>query len=152
MSQDHDTLLRRWFEEVWTQGREEAIDSLLAEDCIAHGLGEPGVAVRGPAGFKPFWRALREAFEVRIAVEETISDGERAACRWHGVFLHRAPFLGIAPSGKRVEAGGMSFVRIRDGRIVEGWNNWDLFGLLQQLGGIPGTRLVAPGGAETARS
>jgi len=27
----------------------------------------------------------------------------------------------------------MSFVRIRDGMIAEGWNNWDLQGLLQQI-------------------
>jgi hypothetical protein len=28
-------------------------------------------------------------------------------------------------------------VRIEDGRIVEGWNNWDQLGLLRQIGAMP---------------
>ena len=32
---------------------------------------------------------------------------------------------------------GMTIDRVVDGRIVETWNSWDTFGLLQQLGAIP---------------
>ena len=28
----------------------------------------------------------------------------------------------------------MTIVRIRDGQIIEGWNNWDNAGMMQQLG------------------
>ena len=39
----------------------------------------------------------------------------------------------------------MTMVRIRDGKIVEGWDNWDQLAMMQQIGAYeqPGTTLVA---------
>ena len=38
MSASQATLLHCWFRRGWGMGREETIDELMAEDCIAHGL------------------------------------------------------------------------------------------------------------------
>jgi hypothetical protein len=52
-----DTLIHRWFEEVWNQGRESLIDELTTEDAVSHGLSTAeGDQVRGPATFRPFYR------------------------------------------------------------------------------------------------
>jgi hypothetical protein len=56
---DLKALTRRWFEEVWNKAREGAIDELLAADGIAHGLGEAGQDLRGPAEFRKFYRQFR---------------------------------------------------------------------------------------------
>ncbi len=40
MSDENKALIRRWFEEVWNKGREEAIDEMFAADGIAHGLAD----------------------------------------------------------------------------------------------------------------
>ena len=41
---------RDWFEQVWNQGSEEAIDRYLATDALMHGLSGPdGQPLRGPA-------------------------------------------------------------------------------------------------------
>ncbi|MBC7931852.1 MAG: ester cyclase, partial [Rubrivivax sp.] len=34
MSEDNKALMRRWFEEVWNKGREDAIDELFAEEGL----------------------------------------------------------------------------------------------------------------------
>jgi len=48
------------------------------------------------------------------------------------------------PTGRQVTATGMSMVRVRDGKIVEGWNNWDMLGLMHQVSTVPHvTRLLA---------
>ena len=47
MSTDPHTIIHRWFDEVWNQGREETVDELLAPKAIVHGLGE-GNDVVGP--------------------------------------------------------------------------------------------------------
>ncbi|MEO7507621.1 MAG: ester cyclase, partial [Pyrinomonadaceae bacterium] len=72
-------LLHRWFEEVWNQGREEAIDEMLAVDAVAHGLGDAaGQTLIGPEAFKPFFRRFRAAFpNLQIAIDETITEGDR---------------------------------------------------------------------------
>ena len=38
MSEANKALVRRWFQEVWNEGRAEVIDELLAEDAVIHGL------------------------------------------------------------------------------------------------------------------
>ena len=42
-------------------------------------------------------------------------------------------FMGLEPTGNKVETTGIFFDRLEDGRIVETWANYDLHGLLQQL-------------------
>jgi len=134
MTRAHDQLLRRWFQEVWNEGRGATIDELLAPDAIAHGLGEHGRDARGPAEFRPFFEVLRTAFpDFHITVEDTVVEGDHAACRWTAEGTHAGAFGELPPSGRRFKVSGMSFVRIRGGQIVEGWNSWDLHGLLQQI-------------------
>jgi len=79
MPEDNKAFIRRWFEEVWNKGREEAIDEMFAAEGVANGLvDESGQPLRGPAGFKPFFRKFREAFpEIEVTVEDAIAEGDR---------------------------------------------------------------------------
>ena len=55
MSEENKALVRRWFEEVWNEGRAEAIDEMFDENGIAHGLSDdPENPIRGPQEFTPF--------------------------------------------------------------------------------------------------
>ncbi len=134
MSEENKALMHRWFEEVWNKGRADAIDEMLAEDGIAHGLGEAGVKVTGPAAFKPFLAHLRGAFpNINVTVEDVIAEGDKVAARWIARMTHQGDQLGVPASGKDVEVGGMSIIRIKQGKIVEGWNNWDMMSMMQQI-------------------
>src|SRR5206468_983036 len=115
-------ILRRWFEEVWNQGRFETIDELFAADGVAHGLGEPGVEVRGPAAFRPFAERFRATFpDITISIEETIAEGDKVAARWTGTVTHTGDQLGIPATGKQATITGIAIVRVRDGQIVDAW-------------------------------
>ena len=50
MPESPDKIVRRWFKEVWDEGREESIDALLAPYAVAYGL--PGGPLHGPTAFK----------------------------------------------------------------------------------------------------
>ena len=41
MAKEQNTILHRWFEEVWNNGRAELIDEMIAPNAIAHGLEDP---------------------------------------------------------------------------------------------------------------
>jgi steroid delta-isomerase-like uncharacterized protein len=126
-------LVHRWFAEVWTKGRESAIDEMLASDAVVHGLGEPGKDVRGPAAFKPFFTMFQAAFtDIEITVDQTIAEGEWVASRWTARMTHRGDQLGVPATGRRVEVTGMSMGRFQEGQMVEGWNNWDQMALMEQ--------------------
>ena len=135
---DNAALVRRWFEEVWNSGREEAIDELFGEEGVAHGLAdETGTPLRGPAGFKPFFRKFREAFpEIEVVVEETIAEGDRVAARCNVRGRHRGDTLGFKATDSPVEFTGISIVRVREGKIVEAWNNFDFMSMFRQLGAL----------------
>jgi steroid delta-isomerase-like uncharacterized protein len=136
---DNAALIRRWFEEVWNKGREEAIDELFDEEGVAHGLADEGGApLRGASGFKPFFRRFREAFPgIEVVVDDAISEGDRVAARCTVRGRHEGDKLGFAATGRPVEFTGMTFVRVRDGKIIEAWNNFDFTSMFQQLGPLP---------------
>ncbi|BCM93975.1 hypothetical protein IAD21_05870 [Abditibacteriota bacterium] len=134
MSLDNAQIMVRWFEEVWNKGNLDAIDELFASDGIAYGLGEHGHDVRGPAVFKPFVQRLRAAFpDLHITVDDTIVQDDRVAARFSVTMTHLGDDMGFPATGRKANVKGITYGRIRDGQIVEGWNNWDIYGLMQQL-------------------
>jgi steroid delta-isomerase-like uncharacterized protein len=138
MAAENEALLRRWFEEVWNKGRVDVIDEMMTADCIAHGLGDKQTV--GPAAFKAFHAQFRGAFpDIKITVEDVVSQGDRAAVRLTIEATHGGDHLGVPASGKRVTTAAMSFVRCRNGQIAEGWNVVDMLGTMQQIGAIPPT-------------
>lgn len=135
---DNASLVRRWFEEVWNKGRADAIEEMFDEEGVAHGLAdETGAELRGPAHFRVFHRQFREAFPgIEVVVEDTVSEGDKVAARCTVRGRHEGDSLGFAATSRPVEFAGMSFVRIRDGKIVEAWNNFDFMTMFQQLGAL----------------
>jgi steroid delta-isomerase-like uncharacterized protein len=139
MQEQNKALVKRWFEEVWNQGREATIDELFDTSSIAHGLGETDAIVRGPDAFKPFVRNLRSSFpDLHIRVDDLVAEDDRVAVRVSLEGTHHGNGLGIAPTGRRVRVSGILIVRFANGRIAEGWNCWDKLGLMQQLEAVPG--------------
>ena len=55
------------------------------------------------------------------------------ASRWTATMLHTGDGLGVPATGRPVTVTGMSMARLRNGRMVEGWNNWDTMELMQQI-------------------
>lgn len=141
MSQPHNleenkALMRRWFEEVWNKGRADAIHEIFAEDGVAHGLADDANApLKGPGGFLPFHAQFREAFpNIEVVVEDQIAEGDRVATRCSVRGKHAGDSLGFAATQAPVEFTGVTITRIRDGKIVEAWNNFDFMKMYKQLG------------------
>jgi len=133
------TLIREFFEQVWNQGSEAAIDRFIAEDAAGN---DPDFGI-GREGFKRQWRLWREAFpDLRFAIEEMVAEGDTVVARWTLTGTHQGQFLGFVPTGRRIRVGGMSLDHLRNGVLVSGFDGWDNLGLRQQLG------LVAENGQE----
>lgn len=135
MPDDRKTIVHEWFEQVWNQGNADTIDRLFAEDGVAHGLaGADGTALRGPAGFRPFFQSFRDAFpDIRVDVEDAIVEGDKIAARCVVRGTHLGHGIGLAPTNRPIEITGIVFVRVQDGKIAESWNNFDFALLNAQL-------------------
>ena len=129
------SIQRRWFQEVWNEGRESAIDEMAAPDAIGHGLTDPeGKEVVGIEAFKAMYRAFRGALsDIHVDVQQLITEGDVSVARCVVTATHTGEGLGKTPTGNRVTFTGMSMVRERDGKIVESWNNFDFATMYQMM-------------------
>lgn len=134
MLEENKQLVRRWFEEVWNQKREDAIDAMYSREGRAHGFPDAQSTLIGPDEFKKIHRNFVGAFpDLQVQIEDLVAEGDRVAVRWSTAMTHRGDHLGFAASGKSARLEGSSFVTVRDGMIVEGWNQMDMQGLFQHL-------------------
>ncbi len=125
---------RRWIEVVWQQRDVEAVDGLHAPDFIDRSPGD-----RGPTR-DDYKRGLRDFFaafpDFHTTIEDLVIDRDKSsvAIRWTANATHAGAYLGVPPSGKRIEFAGIEIIRVEDGRITERWGEWDGMSLLRQLG------------------
>jgi steroid delta-isomerase-like uncharacterized protein len=145
---DSETLVRRYYEEVWEKGNLAAVDELVSPNMIDHNP-IPG---QGPGieGHNQAVLLARQGFpDVRFSFEDVFAKGDRVVARWIMRGTHTGNLLGIPPTGKRVAVQGVKIIRVEDGKAAEAWQNVEMFELLQQLGLVPSWELIlsAPGRA-----
>lgn len=128
---DARELGRRWFEEVWNQRREASIEELMAPDAYGH---VEGGEYQGPSGFREMQSMFLSALpDVRIEIEDILSDGDRAAVRWRARGTHSGEGFGFEASKREIDVRGTTWMIVKDGKIVEGWDTWNLAGMLASL-------------------
>ncbi len=134
MSDVNKKAVRRLIEEVWNKGNLQVTEELFAPNYTHHDPSTPD-AGRGPEGEKKRATLYRTAFQdFRLTIEDLIAEGETVMARWTCRGSHRGVLNSIAPTGKQFAITGISVARFADGKMVEGWINWDALGLMQQLG------------------
>ena len=128
-------LMRRWFQEVWNEGRMQTVYELLSPDGVARGQRGAEAEIRGPKEFEKFVREIRGAFpDIKVKVEDIFGVDDKVVLRWSAIMTHTGDALGIPASGRTVRSRGITIARIVDGKIVEGWDSWDQLGMLEQIG------------------
>ena len=136
MSNDQNKAIVRRFYEAFEANDQDTLLKLLSPDLVAYSHGAPGPQDREThlQGIS-MWNA---AFDNRFTVEEQIAEGGMIATRVTLKVIHsRGDFQGLPPTGKQIEAGGMSFERIKDGKIVERRVSSDWLDMMQRLDLVP---------------
>ena len=127
-------LARQFFEQIWNQGDESAIDRFIAEDAAGN---DPKFGV-GRESFRLQWRKWRAAFpDINFAVEEIVAEGETVVTRWRLTGTHLGEYLGKEATGNKVDVDGVSIDRIKNGMVVSGFDAWESLGFREQIGLIP---------------
>ena len=127
-------IVERFTDQAWNGGDLDLIDELFAAEYVGHDAPRPE-PVRGPEGMKDFLRMYHGAFsDAHIALDDVIIKDDKVVTRWTGTGTHDGDLMGIPATGKAVSFTGIRIFRLADGKIVEGWVDWDTFGLMRQLG------------------
>jgi len=136
MSNANKDLMQRWFDQVWNDGNSAAIDEMVTDDLVIHGLTDAqGKDITGVSNFNSFHAQFRSAFpNIVVAIEDVIAEGDRVVARCRVSAKHTGDALGLAPTNADVSFTGIAIARIENGRIAEAWNNFDFMKMNQQLG------------------
>jgi len=127
-------LVRWYFGVVWNDGDLRAFDTdLVSDDYVLH----HGPTDYTVADLRPAWAEWHRAFpDLSNDIEDLIATEDRVAVRYRFSGTHCGVALGVPATGRWVETVGMAIFRVENGRLVEGWAVDDVYGLLQQLGGL----------------
>ena len=136
MAQDNAAIVRRFADEVITQGNIESAGNYVWEDVVEQ-VPLPG---QGPGleGLKDILRAMRAGFpDLVFSIQEQISEGDKVASRFEWTGTHQGEFLGIPATDRHVRVWGIVIDRLEDGRIKDTRIIMDTLGLMTQLGALP---------------
>ena len=103
-------------------------------------MGNAGCGTKaGLREFQDNWqRPFQAAFSDKVCIDEArIAQGEWCAAFGRQEANHSGEFMGISPTGKRVEIRYMDFWKVVDGKIVDNWVMVDFPHVMQQLGVDP---------------
>ena len=100
-------------------------------------MGNKGCGTKnGLAEFQNNWqRPFQAAFSDKVCIDEArLFMGEWAAAFGRQEAVHSGDFMGVAPTGKKVEIRYMDFWKVVEGKIEDNWVMVDFPHVLSQLG------------------
>ncbi len=136
-----EALVRRRFTEL-DKKNFAILDELFDPSYVLHfaGIPEP----MNLDATKQFYRMLYSAFpDLRHTITEQVSARDKVMTRWTAVGTHRGEWMGIPATGSQITLEGINIYTVTRGKLSESHVNWDMLGLLQQLGVVP-QRLQVP--------
>ena len=126
-------VVRRFINEIFEELRPESVDELVGDDFVWHRAGGDGD--------KQF---LRESTtrtggmltNIRFAIDDEIADADRVAVRLTASGTATGAFPGAPDAaGHSYSIEEIHIFRLRDGRVVEHWHQYDAMGQQRQLRG-----------------
>jgi predicted ester cyclase len=100
-TEESKAIARRFYEDVFSDGKLELLDHLLDPHFIAHDAATTDDA----QATKKALRTFRTAFpDFRFTIEAQLTDGDKVVNRWTVRGTHLGDLFGILPTSKTVES------------------------------------------------
>jgi steroid delta-isomerase-like uncharacterized protein len=138
-SEANKAVVRRFYEEAFSQGNLDVLDQIGASDYVNHDpSGPPGGWPGGTEGMRMVVGTYRTAFpDVQMTIDDQVAEGDKVVTRWTARGTNSGSLMGMPPTGRPIHITGISIERIAGGKIAETWVNFDGMGMMMQLGVIP---------------
>jgi len=129
----HKRIARQIFEQAWNKGEFEGLDELIDSDAQFHIRNH--TAPMGPQDTRQVISAWHRAFpDFRFTIRAMVAEDDLVAVRLILSGTQMGTWKDIPATGKHIRVTAMMFLRFENGMLVEIWEDFDEFGMLQQLG------------------
>jgi steroid delta-isomerase-like uncharacterized protein len=132
-TEENKALLRRAWDEIYVQGRLDSVEEFVLVEVIAH---EPDGELRGIEEFKRYLATYLTAFpDTSATIEDVIAEGDKVVSRYtvRGTHTGTTEEYG-PPTGKQIVLEGITLYHFNAGKLVEMWDRYDNWAVMQQLG------------------
>ncbi len=134
-TQENKSIARRYIEEIWSDGKLEAVHEIMNEGFLFH---SPIRELEGLEAFKQFVSGIHATFpDINFKVDDLIAEEDKVLVCWTMTGTHTNEFMGISATGNHFTIPGTSVARFSEGRMAEISLYWDRLGLLEQLDAVP---------------
>lgn len=127
-----ETLTTVW-QAAWDRGEVTALESVVAPDYVR--VSRASGHTTTLAQVQEEILAVRAGFpDLVTTIDSVVTEGNAAAIFWTSTGTHTETFLGVPPTGRRVQTRGCNHMSLVDGRIAREEVTWDGSELLHSLG------------------
>ncbi len=71
--------------------------------------------------------------DLHIEIEATLSQADQVVVRWTATATHTGDGLGMPATGEAITFQGMTWIRVRDGKMIEGWQRSNIPEVMRSL-------------------
>ncbi len=137
-AQKNKEKVRCFMEEAFGGGKVELVEEVLDPDFVCYDPNSEAGEVRRAQTIKGEIEYFRNAVpDLTYTIEDQVAEGDKVVTRYTATGTHRGEFFGVAGTGNRIEMSGIQIDRFDEsGRMVEEWPEYDLLGVMRQMGAI----------------
>jgi steroid delta-isomerase-like uncharacterized protein len=133
VEEQNKALVNRMWEE-WNKGDFEAFKELVAPE-YAYYFPSRSTKPMSREETMEFGKMLHNAFpDITFSIEELFAVDDRVISRFIMIGTHEGEFQGIPATRNKIEISGIIITRFENGKYVEDKEEFDMLGLMQQLG------------------
>lgn len=135
-NQENINIVKRFVEEVYNKNNTNTMDELTSSSLTIH---DPALhnQKEGLRGYKELENQFKRAFpDKRTKIEDIFSSDDKVLVRWSTQAKHKGDLKDIPATNKDIKISGMTLYMLKNGKIVEIFQQWDRLGLLEQIGEV----------------
>jgi steroid delta-isomerase-like uncharacterized protein len=140
MLADPKAIVRRLYEEVWNDRKLELINEIISP---SHALTAPNISGSsiGPEAYKRNALHFLAGYpDLNWTIEDIIAEKDKVVACWTFSGTQKGDFMGVPATNKKVSVDGVTIHHVANGKIMDSYSNWDIWGMMQQLGVVSAPR------------
>jgi steroid delta-isomerase-like uncharacterized protein len=139
MSVEGNKNLVRDYVKTWNAGDLQGLSNFWSRDMRHH----TRTQAQSFSEVQGVVSTFMEAFpDLQFEIDDIIAEDDRVMTRMTARATHTGSYMGVPPTGKKIDCTIMGVARISDGKIVEHWGITDELLMLHQIGVLQESHLA----------
>jgi C-1 hydroxylase len=140
MTKENNKAIIESYVDTWNRGDIEALSQFWGAEMRHY----TRTRAQGYAEVKHVVDSFMRAFpDLRFHIDDIVAENDRVVTRMTATATNTGEYMGMPPTGRKINCTVLGIARLSDGKIVEHWGVTDELAMMSQLGVIPEQYLAA---------